>query len=194
MVVPAPGGQTPAREAGPVAKTEQPAPEPKQEPPTNWTVLFRSDNPAVWNTDSPGQQFAIPVRRAPDDVRSLRLTRMDTGDSLIIPITHGQLDQMPRPLPEQGYWWNGTLQNTQNGLHLGIFHGPRWKFPNFPKDGISVLNDGFDDYGGSGFGHKTNVNDKQYYSWQEKEIPKTVFEIAVTAEPLTKEEQRRRLK
>jgi tRNA A-37 threonylcarbamoyl transferase component Bud32 len=185
VVVPAPGRQTSAGEAGKAAKTE---------PPSTWTVLFRSDDPAVWNTDSPGKQFARSVRQAPNDVRYLRLKRMDTGDSLIIAITHGQLDQNPKPLPEQGYGWNGTAKEEYKGRHLGILHGPRWKWPNFPPNGISVLNDGWDGFGGSGFGHKVNVVDKQYHCWQDKEIPKTVFEIAVTAGPLTEEEQRRVVK
>jgi hypothetical protein len=57
-----------------------------------------------------------------------------------------------------------------------------------------VLNDGWDGFGGSGFGHKVNVGDKQYYCWQDKEIPKTAFEVAVTADALTDEEQRHRVK
>ena len=42
---------------------------------------------------------------------------------------------------------------------------------------------------GSGFGHKTFVDKEQGYSWKGKEIPKTMFEIAVTTEPLTDAEK-----
>jgi hypothetical protein len=29
--------------------------------PQGWTVLFRSDDPGIWNTFSPGPNFAMPV-------------------------------------------------------------------------------------------------------------------------------------
>jgi hypothetical protein len=72
--------------------------------------------------------------------------------------------------------------------HLGIVQGPRHKFP-VPKNMISVMNQGWDDFAGSGFGHKAFVNDGQYYCWRGKEIPKTVFEISLTDGPLTAEEK-----
>ena len=46
-------------------------------PPADWMVLFRSDDPSVWNTDSPGDKFAIPMRRVPRGIRFLRLKRME---------------------------------------------------------------------------------------------------------------------
>jgi hypothetical protein len=163
-------------------------------PPHGWTVLFRSDDPAVWNTISPGDKFALPVGRAHARVRFLRLKRLDTGELLILPITREQLAREPKPPPERRYGWNGTARREYGGLHLGIVHGPRWKWPDLPKDGISLQNDGWDGFTGSGFGHKVNVGDKQYYCWEDKEIPRTVFEIAVTADSLTEEERRRLLK
>jgi len=55
---------------------------------------------------------------------------------------------------------------------------------------IGIMTEGWDVFTGSGFGHKCFVNDKQYYCWRGKEIPKTVFEIAVSPGPLTPEERR----
>jgi hypothetical protein len=168
-------------------------PDPEEGPaPHGWTVLFRSDDPSVWNTFSPGDKFAVPVGRAHSKVRYLRLTRVDTGDTQIIPISREQLAREPKPPPEQGVGWNGTAREEYKGRHLGILHGPRSKWPNLPANGISVMNDGWDSFGGSGFGHGIGKDDTQRYCWQDKEIPKTVFEIAVTADALTEEEQRHR--
>ena len=49
--------------------------------------------------------------------------------------------------------------------------------------------DGWDGFTGSGFGHKYGVNDRQYCCWRGKEIPRTAFEIAVAAGPLTQSEK-----
>jgi hypothetical protein len=54
---------------------------------------------------------------------------------------------------------------------------------------ICVMMEGWDAFAGSGFGHKAFANDTQHYSWRGQEIPKTVFEIAVTSGPLTSEEE-----
>jgi hypothetical protein len=155
-------------------------------PPQNWTVLFRSDDPAVWNTESPGAKFAVPARRAHPAIRFLRLKRMDTGAMLIVPITYKQLTREDKSEPAKGYWWNGTARDGWGGRHLGLAQTP--PALKGPKGPIGVANNG--EATGSGFGHKLYVNDKQYYCWQGQEIPKTVFEIAVTAQPLTQEERR----
>jgi serine/threonine protein kinase len=182
--VSAPAGQ-PAI-PGLASKWERPA----APAPVHWTVLFRSDDPSVWDTDSKREKkFAIPLEKASEDIRYLRLRRMDTKEALILPITNDQLRNGKPPTKEVGAWWNGTAKEDWKGRHLGIAEAPRQKFP-APKGTISVMTEGWDDFGGSGFGHKCFVNDKQYYCWRGEEIPKTVFEIAVTDGPLTAEEKR----
>jgi serine/threonine protein kinase len=160
--------------------------------PDRWTVLFRSDDPRLWNTDHRrgDDQFGVPLSRAPALIHHVRLRRLDTGEALIVPITPAQLGAAPAPPPEHGAWWNGTARDEYTGLHLGIAQAPRGHWPNI--DGIiSVQNDGWDAFGGSGFGHLCmHPNAGQKYCWRGKEIPRTVFEIAVTAEPLTEDEQR----
>ena len=171
------------------------APADKQDaapPPASWTILFRSDDPSVWNTDAKGakgEQIAIPLKFAPETFRYLRLRRMDTGDALILPLTPDDLQNGKPAAPETGSWWNGTAKEEWKGRHLGIVQAPRQKFP-APKGMIAVMNDGWDGFAGSGFGHKCFVNDGQYYCWQGKEIPRTVFEIAVSDGPLSPEEKR----
>jgi hypothetical protein len=157
-----------------------------------WTVLFRSDDPSVWGKNAKnreGQQVAIPLRFAPDNMRYLRLRRMDTGEALILPLTIEQLENAT-PDPDAAYFWNGTAKEEYGGRHLGVAQGPRYKFP-APHGMIAVMTTaGWDAYAGSGFGNKAFVNDRQYYSWRGKEIPRTTFEIAVSAGPLSPAEKR----
>jgi hypothetical protein len=158
--------------------------------PGTWTVLLRADDPAVWNTDSPSKQFAVPLRRAPATVHFVRLRRMDTGESLILPVTRQQLGTGEIPAAGRKYSWNGTAKFEWSGTHLGIVQGQRFPFP-APNGMITVLNDGWDCFAGSGFGHKAFHDDEgQFYCWKGQEIPRTAFEIAVGAGPLTPEEQR----
>jgi hypothetical protein len=156
--------------------------------PKGWVILFRSDDPSVWNTRAAGNKLAVPVRQAPSSTRFLRLKRMDTGDSLILPITRNDLGRETRPSPAEGCWWNGSGQEHFGARHLGLLQAPP-AATNQPGS-IGIAGHDFDWWTGSGFGHKISVNHRQVYCWQGKEIPKTVFEIAVTAGPLTAEENR----
>jgi hypothetical protein len=160
-----------------------PAKKDAETPATKWTVLFRSDDPSVWDTDSKGKKYAIPLEKAPEKFKYLRLRRMDSGEAQILRLTPDDLQNGTPPNPEVGYWWNGTAKEDWKGRHLGIVKGPRNKFP-VPKGMICTMTDGWDAFTGSGFGHKAFVNDGQYYCWRGKEIKKTVFEIAVSDGPL----------
>ncbi|HTU20143.1 MAG TPA: hypothetical protein VMG10_18910 [Gemmataceae bacterium] len=170
------------------------APDPHEgPPPRGWVVLFRSDDPSVWNTDSRGTKYALPVRRAHSKIRYLLLKRMDTREALILPISHKQLARAAFPPEAGGYSWNGTAHLEWGGRHLGIAQSPRYKFP-APKGLIMVVNEGWDNWVGSGFGHKAFVDDTQYYCWKGQAIGHTVFEIAVTTQSLTEKEERCLLK
>jgi hypothetical protein len=154
-----------------------------------WTVLFRSDDPRVWDSDSKGERFAIPLKKAPGVIHYLRLRRMDTGQFLIVGMTRNLLHKATQPDGSRDSGWNGTGKDEWGARYLGIAQGPRHKFP-MENGKICILNDGWDGWFGSGFGHKAfRDNTGQYYSWDGFEIPKTVFEIAVTAEKLTPEEE-----
>ena len=158
-----------------------------------WTVLFRSDDAAVWGKNArnrQGQQVAIPLRFAPENMRYLRLRRMDTGEAQILPMGIEQLENSKPGGKEDVFWWNGSAVHGWGGLHLGIVQSPRYKWPELPKAKIFVMNEGWDGFLGSGFGHKCGMNDGQYYCWRGKEIRRTVFEIAVSAGPLDPTEKR----
>jgi hypothetical protein len=161
--------------------------------PARWTVLFRSDDPSVWGKNAKnrqGQQVAIPLRFAPENMRYLRLRRMDTGEAQILPLTIEQLENGKPGGKEDYFWWNGTAVHGWGGLHLGIVQAPRYKWPELPRAKIFVMTEGWDGFIGSGFGHKCGVNDEQHYCWRGKEIRRTVFEIAVSEGPLSPAEKR----
>jgi hypothetical protein len=158
-------------------------------PPADWMVVFRSDDASVWNTDSPGDKFAIPVRRIPRSIHFVRLKRMDTGDVQILPISQKQLDREEKSDAQATFWWNGFGQQDWGGRHLGLVQAMPALNEKSKPIGVSSYNHQW--HTGSGFGHKLGVNDRQYYCWQGKEIPKTVFEVAVTAAPLTAAEKTR---
>jgi hypothetical protein len=157
--------------------------------PAKWTILFHSDDPSVWDTDNKGRKFAVPLQCAPADMCYLRLRRMDTGEALILPLSYAELRNGEPPSPAGGSWWNGTATKEWHGGHLGIAQVPRHRFP-APKDLIGVMSERLEFFSGSGFGHKCFVNDKQYYCWRGKEIPRTFFEVAVTEGPLSPQEKR----
>ncbi|MFO0967231.1 MAG: hypothetical protein U0793_16830 [Gemmataceae bacterium] len=159
-------------------------------PPRGWTVLFRSDDPSIWNSDTPGENFAVPLYRAHSRIKYLRLKRTDTGAALIVPVRRDELEREGAPAGDKGVAWNGGDREEYGGFHLGVIEGPRRRWPDSPRGAISVMNAGFDSFLGSGFGHKIAADDKQYFSWKGREIPKTRFEIAVTADELTDEERR----
>jgi hypothetical protein len=179
--------------AGAPTRGDNPADKKDAEPePARWTILFRADDPSVWNRNAKGpkgEQIAIPLKFAPEEFRYLRLRRMDTGEALILPLSPDQLDNGKPPRRETGFWWQGENKNSYGGFHLGIVQGPRRKFPE-PQGMICVMYDGWDGFTGSGFGHKYGVNDAQYYCWRGKEIKRTVFEIAVSNDSLSPKEKR----
>jgi hypothetical protein len=154
-----------------------------------WTILLRSDDPSVWNTGGDGRNYALPLNRAPATIRYLRLRRMDTREMLILPLTRAELGVATLPAKPGGCSWNGTAKLDWGGRHLGIAQGVRHNFP-IPNGTITLLNEGWDGWAGSGFGHKAFVNDTQYYAWKGQEIGRTVFEIAVTGQELDAEEKR----
>jgi hypothetical protein len=170
------------------ARGQDPAPKAGAEAaPASWTILFRADDPALWNTSTKGK--AISLRSAPAKFRYLRLRRMDTREALILPLSPNQLQNGWVPYPETGFWWMGTAKDGWGGRHLGIVQGPRHKFP-ARRGLVTIMWDGWDGFTGSGFGHAYGINNKQCYSWRGKEIPRTVFEIAVSDGPLTPDERR----
>jgi len=146
-----------------------------------WTVIFRSDDPSIWNTNvNQGRsRFAIALSRVPNNVRFLRMAC--AGKSVIIPITKETLDK--NNSGEGTVFWNGGARHAYNAVTLGV----AYKDCVVGRGSILVCILPPVDWGGFGFGVRGWINDKQGYAWEGKEIDRTVFEIAV-APSITPEE------
>ena len=60
--------------------------------PQRWTTLFRSADPTLWNTDYSGPEgYAMSLDSVPEEIRFLRLRRMDTGESIFIDMEQRKL-------------------------------------------------------------------------------------------------------
>ncbi len=155
----------------------------------NWVVLFRGRNPRAWNTRSQGETKAIPLNEAPSDMQFLRLRRLDTKESLIIPLTRDRLGKASssRDDPSSPWRWCGTNEHHWGGWHLGISEGPLILGTDQTGRGkVAVQVEFVHYYAGSGFGHQAHGDDRtQFFGWHGQPIPPTDFEIAVSRGPLS---------
>lgn len=151
----------------------------------NWTVIFRSSDPSIWNTESNDEsRFAVPLAQVPPGIKFLRLTRMDTKEYIIVPITKVGLGDLTN---DGRYGWNGRCTFFANTRQLGIYDGQAGgPGDRSPIGQLNTLHEhGKFGFGGWGFGVNNGAGDKQYYGWAGKVIPETVFEIAAKTTALT---------
>jgi hypothetical protein len=157
----------------------------------DWTVVLRSADPQIWDREvnRDANHFALPLSRAPDDVRYLRIRK--NAEYVVLPMTKGELKRL---VQKGEFGWQGTALDDSHALHLGIFAKKMELNPvgdRRDKGDICIRIRPWQR--GWGFGHKNWVNDGQGYCWDGKTIPPTVFEIAVKPGDLTAEEQQRLL-
>jgi hypothetical protein len=154
--------------------------------PSEWFVLFRCADPAIWNrnVNEGPEHVAVPVKDAPEDLQWLKMA-MSADDYVIIPMTKSRLGVAGS---EGRYGWEGDGYYRCNSHHLGIYDTTR----SVGNNGISV-NDGervqgF--MGGWGFGHHNWVDAApQGFAWNAKNLDVApVFEISVQSRKLTPEE------
>lgn len=160
-----------------------------------WTILFRSNQPSLWNTESNDDNgYAIPVEQAATDVKYLRFRRLDKKAAVYLAIAKDDLLKMS----EDGDWgWNGTGKLDWKGHHLGIYKVSslvKFPAPNQLKGAVAVANKGFDTFYGYGFGHFLKLDSGQGFSWAGRNIRPTILEIAVTSGELTAAERKLLLK
>ena len=158
------------------------APAKKPEPPrslTKWTVIFRSDDPSVWLTDG---ENSVPLRKISNRLKYVRLKRCDTDEYVILAVRKAEMDVAGGT--DARYVWSGSRVPYGDSRALGI--ADNLTNAKRPRHQIAVMRDKC----GWGFGHKTFAQIAQYYSWDRQEIPRTVFEIAVSHSPLTAEEEK----
>jgi hypothetical protein len=162
-----------------------------------WTVLFRGDDPAISNTNSGDRSlkngFAVGTSIAPKDIQFLKMTRMDTGDSVIIPMDHDKIIHDHAILLNNETWWQGG-RGAPGGPNspfemLGIARAD-WPAEHTDQQ-MLVCAKGRSDIGFRGWGFSVpakSSNADQCYSWDGVEIKKTVFEISVKSGDLTAKE------
>src|SRR5262249_52861667 len=65
-------------------------------PPTNWNVLYRSDDPKIWNDDinKGPNHFAKALELVPDNIRYLKMTNMQNKEFVIVEMTKMRLTQV----------------------------------------------------------------------------------------------------
>ena len=153
-----------------------------------WTVIFRSADPSIWNTDAERGRnaFAMPLAKVPNGIKYLRLKRCDTGEYVIIEISKERLGAQSDN--DNGrFGWNGTCKLEWNTRCLGVYDKADENNGTFAtRTGPNV--------GGWGFGTKAYATDRVYYGWSGVLIPDTVFEIAVKSGQLSSAERKRLLR
>jgi hypothetical protein len=156
--------------------------------PQDWLVIFKSDNPRLWNTDSEGPDgFSKSLKELPANIKYLRMSMPGKGpaSSAIIEIT---TERVAQKSVSGKVGWQGAKEDNYGGLHLGIYHGQL--ISNRPGMASMASKESAVDYSGWGFCHIWGEGG-QGYCWAGKPLPgATVFEIAVSSGPLSKKEEK----
>ena len=149
---------------------------------SNWTVVMRSRDPSLWNSNAgqPDKQngYSIFLSHLPKVLNWLKLTRLDTGESLIIPVQR-------RTLRGTTKRWEGRNPAFGEAHRLGIAG---------EKSGAAtgdVLVKG--NLMGSGWGVAYGAEAEtatQKQSWLGTPVTNVVFEISVKNLPLSEEEKK----
>jgi len=151
-----------------------------------WIVLFRSNDPSIWNKDeNRGENdFALALSAAPKKTRWVRLTCLANRKSVIIPITPEKLSGHS-PI-SGGFGWEGTATKENDAFHLGIWSSQLL----LDRAGVVAVGRAGNNFRGWGFGRHHAVDRDQGYTWEGEELSgPVVFEIAVKSERLTEAEQ-----
>jgi hypothetical protein len=150
-------------------------------------MIFRSSDPAVWNTDSPDEKrFAIPLARVPQDTQFLKMS-IDPDRFVIIAMTKDKLGTVSN----QGrFGWEGRNAVVRGGHQLGVFDRTAPK--TWTKGDVCIF---YENGGrsGWGFGYRGILND-QGFAWEGKFVGSTVCEIYVTSNSLSPQEEQHLLK
>jgi len=150
-----------------------------------WIVIFRSDNPKLWNTDSQDdpRNFAVPLDTLPQTIRFVRIRR-GNGLAVISPISKQTIGGSSRG-PRCG--WAGSKEERFGGTLLGIIDKEANVYQQTGE--VALVDSGRDCYSGWGFGTRIN-HGTQAVCWEGKFIATEPLEIAVAKRPLTADEQK----
>lgn len=142
----------------------------QSEIPPDWEelVLFRSNDPSIWNqaVDEGGDRHAVSLAQVPENAAFLRLRRLDTGEGVVVPVGVRDLTQDGGG---RSTGFNGSKEEFYGARHLGVY-----------QEGLPQEVETRFAYGGWGFGHRANGGTTQALGWDGHEISNdTVIEITV---------------
>lgn len=163
----------------------------------DWSVLFCSPDPSIWNSDlnRGPEDFALSLAHAPQNITYLRMRSVQRNASVIISMEGQTLAANNWTANEnlvmnkvKGPVWYGERRLTKTAYHIGIIDA-RFKVP----PGIPVINlwgAGLRCYG---FGHRHMGERGQDYVWEGRKLPRSAFEISVTTSESLSEQDRQLL-
>ncbi len=134
-------------------------------------VIFRSNDPEIWNTDTyrGANDRSIALQDIDGEATWISIKRTDTGEIMYAPIEHNTILKCH---DDQTFGFNGTNEFFYGARHLGFFS----------EECAGEVETRFT-YGGWGFGHLADgdsANTKQNCGWAGKSIADdTVIEIAL---------------
>ena len=152
---------------------------------SGWIVIFRSDNPKLWNTDSPDdpRNFAVTLDTLPPTIRFVRIRR-GNGQAVIAPTSKQAITAQTRG-PRFG--WEGSKPDRFGAVLLGIIDK---EMNVYQKTGeVALVDKGPDCCSGWGFGMRVNHGNPGV-CWAGKLIPTEPLEIAVAKRSLSSDEQK----
>ena len=148
---------------------------------TVWTVLFRSNDPTIWNTNmNRGERdLAFPIDHAPANTRYIRL-RLESREAMILPITRQQLAGTHTI---GDFVWIGSKTEVSGAPCLGI--ASRSMNVRGVKGEVIVAKFRELELSGWGFGHRCMFGGPPELCWSGSWRPKQVLEISASAGPLS---------
>lgn len=150
-----------------------------------WVTVFHSADPSRWLEEHSGaDSYSLSLDEVPADIQALRLRRVDTGEHVILPLAH---DQLNKNVVQGAIGWSGDNLKHEVARRFGVY---RTDVRGESRGMVVVGRQGFTPFTGWGFGSRHNIDDRQAYVWAGREIAPTPFEIAVTSSPLDEQEAR----
>jgi hypothetical protein len=150
-----------------------------------WTVVFRSTDPAIWNTNTNNgfTNFAVPIDSLSENVRYVRIRRSN-GEAVVMPI---KKQQLTKEFYGPQYGWCGAGQRMKSDVLLGICDTTKKLVGTPGQIKIGITNAAT--FSGWGFGH-AHQGGRTNMAWNGVPTPMEVLEISVLDRDLNAKEQR----
>lgn len=142
-----------------------------------WVILFQGSDPSKWGLTSgtPGiGEWSLGPECLPTNVDQLRLTKVEGGESLIIPMSASGVFSCGDV--GGGWCWDGTGTFGFNARHVCITTAV--EFDRSQTGYVTSWSCNVDRLTW-GFGHRAYLDDRQGWGWNSLDLGPTVFQIAV---------------